>query len=41
MSRRAYDAYWAAPASLDRHVAETMVIYQTMLGRRGRQSTTA
>ncbi|CAJ0878141.1 hypothetical protein AMST5_02942 [freshwater sediment metagenome] len=41
MSRRAYDAYWAAPASLDRHVAETMVIYQTMLGRQGRQSTTA
>jgi glycosyltransferase involved in cell wall biosynthesis len=31
MSARAYDAYWAAPASLARHVAETLAVYETML----------
>ncbi len=39
MSRRAYDAYWAAPASLDRHVAETMEVYEAMLRRRGAPSS--
>ncbi|MGJ0506640.1 MAG: glycosyltransferase family 4 protein [Methylocystis sp.] len=33
MSRRAYDAYWAAPASRERHVAETLAVYEGMLAR--------
>lgn len=33
MSRRAYDAYWAAPASRERHVAETLAVYDGMLAR--------
>lgn len=34
MSNKAYDAYWAAPASLDRHVTETLAVYDAMLARR-------
>jgi glycosyltransferase involved in cell wall biosynthesis len=34
MSRRAYDSYWAAPADLERHVAETLAVYDKMLARR-------
>ncbi|MEK4033574.1 glycosyltransferase family 4 protein [Methylocystis sp. IM3] len=31
MSHRAYDAYWAAPATPARHVAETLAVYEKML----------
>jgi len=34
LSRQAYDAYWAAPATLERHVAETVAVYEQMLARR-------
>ncbi|WP_442756373.1 glycosyltransferase [Methylocystis sp. JAN1] len=34
MSGRAYDAYWAAPATLERHVAGTLAVYEEMLARR-------
>lgn len=34
MSRKAYDAYWAAPATLERHVAETRAVYDRALARR-------
>jgi len=34
MSRRAYDSYWAAPATLERHVAETLAVYEAALARR-------
>jgi len=33
MSREAYDSYWAAPASLERHVGETLAVYDAMLAR--------
>ncbi|QGM98043.1 glycosyltransferase family 4 protein [Methylocystis parvus] len=33
MSRKAYDAYWAAPASLERHVRETLAVYEQALTR--------
>lgn len=33
MSNRAYDAYWASPATLERHVAETLAVYDRMLAR--------
>ncbi len=32
MSNRAYDAYWAGPATPARHVAETLAVYERMLG---------
>jgi glycosyltransferase involved in cell wall biosynthesis len=34
MSNSAYDAYWAAPATLERHVAETLRVYESALARR-------
>lgn len=34
MSQRAYDSYWAAPATLERHVDETLAVYEAMLARR-------
>jgi glycosyltransferase involved in cell wall biosynthesis len=34
MSNNAYDAYWAAPATLERHVAETLRVYESALARR-------
>jgi glycosyltransferase involved in cell wall biosynthesis len=34
MSNKAYDAYWAAPATLERHVAETRAVYDRMLAKR-------
>jgi glycosyltransferase involved in cell wall biosynthesis len=33
MSRQAYDDYWAAPSTRERHVAQTLAVYQTMLLR--------
>jgi hypothetical protein len=39
MSARAYDAYWTAPASLSRHVGETLAVYEGMLARCGRPSS--
>lgn len=33
MAKAAYDAYWAAPATLERHVAETLAVYEGMLAR--------
>ncbi|PPD45523.1 MAG: glycosyl transferase family 1 [Methylocystis sp.] len=35
MAQAAYDAYWAAPATLERHVAETLKVYDEMLAREG------
>ncbi len=34
LSAQAYDAYWAAPATLERHVEETLAVYRQMLARR-------
>ncbi len=34
MSNKAYDAYWTAPPTLARHVAETLAVYDEMLARR-------
>jgi len=33
MAQAAYDAYWAAPASLERHVSETLAVYEAMLAQ--------
>lgn len=33
MSANAYEAYWTAPATLERHVAETLEVYRGMLAR--------
>ncbi|KAF2990401.1 glycosyltransferase family 4 protein [Methylocystis sp. MJC1] len=33
MSDNAYDAYWSSPATLERHVAETLAVYDRMLAR--------
>ena len=35
MSAAAYAAYWAAPPTLDRHVAQVSAIYRAMLARAG------
>jgi glycosyltransferase involved in cell wall biosynthesis len=34
MSNKAYEAYWAGPATLERHVAETRAVYDRMLAKR-------
>ncbi|WP_424363446.1 glycosyltransferase family 4 protein [Methylocystis parvus] len=34
MAKAAYDAYWAAPATRERHVGETLAVYEAMLARR-------
>lgn len=35
LSAQAYDAYWRAPATLDRHIEETLKVYDRMLSRKG------
>jgi len=35
LSTQAYDAYWRAPATLERHIQETLNVYNRMLSRRG------
>lgn len=35
MSQTAYDDYWRAPATLERHIDETLAVYERALGRKG------
>ncbi len=36
MSRNAYDSYWAAPASLERHLEQTLAVYEIALAHQKR-----